>query len=44
MKGSDLKLGVIKFACRWESDLNFKDTQLELFKLTLIGCVELQHC
>lgn len=44
MKGSDLKLGVIQFACRCESDLNFKDTQLERFKLTLIGYVELQHC
>lgn len=44
MKGSDLNLGVIKFVCRYESDLNFKDAQLELFKLTLTGYVELQHC
>lgn len=27
----------------WESDLNFKDTQLELFKFSLVGYVELQH-
>jgi len=43
MKGSDLKLGVIKFACRCESDLNFKETQLELFKLSFIWYMELQH-